>query len=268
MKQLRTASCERRARSTPRLLARSSQFTAVAVALTVGWILVPLPSNLLARDAGGGVLIEDRNGLPLRSTRATDGSQARWVPYERIDPDLINAFVAVEDQRFWEHSGIDVLGVARAARDNLLAREIVSGASTITMQLARLLRPAERTWGGKLVQALWALRLERHLDKQQILEQYLNRVHLGQATVGVGAASALYFGAAASELSVGQAATLAGLAHAPSRDNPYTSPRRARERRRFALRQMWRRGYTTRDDAARAREEPIVAARSAPPFLA
>jgi penicillin-binding protein 1C len=118
------------------------------------------------------------------------------------------------------------------------------------------------------VQALWALRLERHLDKQQILEQYLNRVHLGQAAVGVGAASALYFGAAASELSVGQAATLAGLAHAPSRDNPYSSPRRARERRRFALRQMWRRGYTTRDEAARAREEPIVAARSAPPFLA
>jgi penicillin-binding protein 1C len=237
------------------------------VAIPTVWLLLPLPTSLFSPDANG-LTIQDRNGLPLRSTRASDGTQARWVRYENVDPDLINAFVAVEDQRFWEHSGVDAVGVARAARDNLLARDIVSGASTITMQLARLLRPVERTWYGKLHQTMWALRLERHLDKQQILEQYLNRVHLGQATVGVGAASALYFGASASELSVGQAATLAGLAHAPSRDNPYTSPRRARERRRFALRRMWRLGYTTRDEVARAREEPIVAARRSPPFLA
>jgi penicillin-binding protein 1C len=266
--RLRTASFVLRPGTLGRLLVRGSQFAAGVLALVVGWIFWPLPAHLLPRDSSSGVVIEDRDGLPLRSTRASDGSQARWVAYERVDPDLINAFVAVEDQRFWEHSGVDVIGVARAARDNLRARDVVSGASTITMQLARLLRPVERTWGGKLAQALWALRLERHLDKQQILEQYLNRVHLGQATVGVGAASALYFGAAASELSVGQAATLAGLAHAPSRDNPYASPRHARERRRYALRQMWRRGYTTRDEIARAREEPIVAARSAPPFLA
>lgn len=237
---------------------------ALAVAV---WLLLPPAASLFAPDSPA-LTIQDRNGLPLRSTRAADGSQARWVRYEDVDPDLINAFVAVEDQRFWEHSGVDVIGVARALRDNLREREIVSGASTITMQLARLLRPVDRSWYGKLHQTLWALRLERHLSKQQILEQYLNRVHLGQATVGVGAASALYFGAAVSELSVGQAATLAGLAHAPSRDNPYTSARRARQRQRFALRQMWRLGYTTHDEIARARDEPIVVARRSPPFLA
>src|SRR6185436_12824210 len=115
----------------------------------------------------------------------------------------------------------DARAVARAALQNLRARHVVSGASTITMQLARLLHPADRGWTTKLSQAAWALRLERHLSKQQIMEQYLNRVHLGQATVGVGAAASLYFSSSAGAVSIGQAATLAGLAHAPSRDNPY-----------------------------------------------
>lgn len=190
------------------------------------------------------------------------------MTYERIDPDIINAFIAVEDRRFWEHRGVDVRGAARAARDNLHAGRVLSGASTITMQLARLIAPVERSWGGKLAQTLWALRLETHLSKQQILEQYLNRVHLGQATVGVGAASTLYFDAAASDVSLGQAATLAGLAHAPSRDNPYSSPARARSRRLHALRSMRRLGYASSDDVARAREEPLLATRHTPPFLA
>jgi penicillin-binding protein 1C len=191
-----------------------------------------------------------------------------WVPFDRIDADLINAFVAVEDRRFWEHSGIDARAIARATKDNLRARHVVSGASTITMQLARLLKPAERTWDGKVAQILWALRLEHHLGKQQILEQYLNRIELGQATVGVGAAASLYFGASASEVSLGQAATIAGLAHAPSRDNPYAAPARARRRRDRVLVRMQRLGYAAVEDVARARQEALVAPPRTPPFLA
>ncbi|HEY3460060.1 MAG TPA: biosynthetic peptidoglycan transglycosylase, partial [Casimicrobiaceae bacterium] len=172
----------------------------------------------------------------MRSTRTSDGTRARWVPYDQIDVDLINAFVTVEDRRFWEHSGVDWRAVARATKDNLRARQIVSGASTITMQLARLMEGAPRSWRGKVTQLFWALRLEHHLTKQQILEQYLNRIELGQATVGVGAASALYFGASPSDVSLGQAATIAGLAHAPSRDNPYAAPARARRLRDRVLR--------------------------------
>jgi penicillin-binding protein 1C len=228
----------------------------------------PLSSSLLAPDGGQGVTIEDRNGIPLRSTRADDGSNARWVAYDRIDPDLINAFVAVEDHRFWDHHGIDPRAVARAIRDNARARRVVSGASTVTMQLARLLRPAGRTWGGKVWQAMLALRLDAHLSKQQILEQYLNRVELGQGTVGVAAASALYFNTSASEVSIGQAATLAGLAHAPSRDNPQVSLSRARVRRSLALARMHRMGFVTRDDIARARDEPLVSGTRRAPFLA
>ena len=240
--------------------------TPPALALLI-WIAWP-PSLALNAAQQTAVTIEDRHGLPLRSTRSADGSRARWVPFDRIDPDLINAFVAVEDRRFWDHGGIDLRAVARAARDNLRARRVVSGASTLTMQLARLLRPADRDWGGKFGQALWALRLEYHLDKQQILEQYLNRVHLGQAAMGVGAATSLYFGTSASEVSLGQAAMLAGLAHAPSRDNPLAAPAAARGRRLVALARMQRLGYTSAEDVQRAREEPLVSAARGAPFLA
>jgi penicillin-binding protein 1C len=245
---------------------------AVTLGVMVGaagiWASRPIPASLLSRDGALGVTIEDRHGVPLRSTRASDGSDARWVVYDRVDPDLINAFVAVEDKRFWEHPGVDLLATGRALRANLRAGKTVSGASTITMQLARLLHPAERSWSGKLAQAMWAVRLEAHLSKQQVMEQYLNRVHLGEGTVGVAAASVLYFGASASELSIAQAATLAGVAHAPSRDNPHVSPARAKRRQAVALARMRRLGFATGDDIARAREESFAVAGRVTPFVA
>jgi len=250
-------------------LATSGSLVAV-VSLVIGtaaWIIAPLPP-LTPTRAEQGVIIDDRNGLPLRSTRAADGSRAAWVPYDRIDVDLVNAFVTTEDRRFWQHDGIDLRAMARAAKDNLRARQIVSGASTITMQLARLVRPAPRSWTGKLAQVLWALKLEHHLSKQQILEQYLNRIELGQATIGVGAAAALYFDAAPSDVSLAQAATIAGLAHAPSRDNPYVAPARARPRRDRVLRRMLALGYATTGDIDRARHEPLVETPRSTPFLA
>lgn len=240
---------------------------AACTALAV-WIALPLPANTIGFDGGRGVTIEDRNGTALRNTRAADGTNSRWVSYDRVDPDLINAFIAVEDRRFWDHHGIDFIGVARATRDNLRARRVVSGASTITMQLARLLRPADRSFGGKISQALFALRLDAHLTKHQILEQYLNRVELGQGTAGIASAAALYFSTSPSEMSIGQAATLAGLAHAPSRDNPQVSLRRARARRSVALARMHRMVFATLDDVARAKEEPLVSGSRSTPFLA
>jgi penicillin-binding protein 1C len=254
-----------------RVLVAGGVALAVMLGGTAVWVAWPLPATLALTTHVVGdqsLTIEDRNGLTLRSTRTADGSHAQWVSYDEIDVDLINAFVTVEDRRFWQHSGIDLRAVARAAKDNFRARQVVSGASTITMQLARLVQAAPRSWSGKVTQMLWALRLERHLSKQQILEQYLNRVELGQATVGVGAAAALYFGASASELSLGQAATIAGLAHAPSRDNPYVAAGRARRRRDRVLRRMQRIGYATPGDIARARQEPLVAAPRTPPFHA
>lgn len=239
-----------------------------ATAVLAVWVCLPLPDGLVSVPTGTGVRITDRHGVLLRATRGADGERARWIPYPQMDPDVIAAFVATEDRRFWDHPGVDAAAALRAARDNLQSGRIVSGASTITMQLARLLRPGTRGWRSKLSETAWAFRLDWHLEKTEILEQYLNRVHLGQSTVGVGAAAALYMGASADEMSVGEAAMLAGLAHAPSRDNPITAPRRAARRRGVALDRMQRLGAVSEEVAARARREPPLTRRSRDPFLA
>jgi penicillin-binding protein 1C len=227
----------------------------------------PLPSALLS-DTSSGIRLEDRHGVVLRATRIEDGQLQRWVPLADMDPDLMAAFTAVEDHRFFDHHGVDVRALARAARDNLRGGRVLSGASTISMQLARLYYGTPRSWLGKLRQVVQAVRLELHLDKPTILEQYLNRVPLGQGTIGVPAASLLYFGRSASDVSLGEAALLAGLARAPSSNNPLISPGRAAERRRLGLRRLQTTGYAGQAEIAQAADEPISARPGTPPFLA
>jgi penicillin-binding protein 1C len=230
---------------------------AVLVGAAAAFVAWPLPASVAAPEPYESLVLQDRHGLDLRTTRARDGSRGGWLSLADIDPDLIRAFVAAEDRRFYDHRGIDLRSVARATLANLRAGEIVSGASTITMQTARLLRGLDRGWTGKVAQTLWAMRLEAHLDKSRILEIYLNRVPLGQGTVGVAAASALYFGSPASNVSTGQAALLAGLARAPSRDNPLIDAARATDRRERVLARMVQLGYVSRADSARAAAEPV-----------
>ena len=238
------------------------------LALLAAWVAWPVPESMLAPSVAPAITVADRDGIPLRGTRASDGTRSRWVSIGELDPDLITAFLAVEDRRFYIHHGVDWRAVGRAIRDDLRARRVVSGASTLTMQTARLLAPSDRDLFGKLSQALWALRLEQHLSKQQILEQYLNRVHLGQGTVGVAAASALYFDSSPADVSVAQAALLAGLAHAPANENPFASLVRARRARARAITRMRAAGYVGEADAARALAEPLIARPRGTPFLA
>ncbi len=239
----------------------------LAAALAFTALSAPLPPGLLRMPAPGLVLL-DRAGLPLRSTRAADGTLRRWIPLAEIDPDLLAAFLAVEDRRFYRHPGVDLRALARAALSDLRARRVVAGGSTVTMQLARLVHPSGRTWLGKAEQVWWAMRLERRLSKQAILEQYLNRVPLGQGAVGVEAAAALYFGAHATDVSLGQAALLAGLARAPSADNAFVSPGRAATRRYEALARLVADGYASPREAGRARAEPVLASGEARGFRA
>ena len=247
--------------------------TSVAVAVAgaaiglIVWASAPLPAGLLD-DARPGLVLVDRSGLPLRTTRAADGTLRRWVPLAELDPDLVAAFVSVEDRRFQEHHGVDPRALARAAVADIRAGRVVSGGSTITMQLARLLRPMPRTVRGKVGQMMWAVRLERRLSKAAILEQYLNRVPLGQGAIGVEAGAALYFGAHADELSLGQAAMLAGLARAPSSDNPLVSRSRARARRMAGLDRLVATGYATEMMIRRAAAEPVLVAGGANRLLA
>ena len=249
------------------LVLGSAAVFGLAAARAVVWVGRPIPPAALD-GAAPVITLEDRHGRLLRTTRTPDGSRGGWLALSAMDADLIAAFLAAEDHRFYRHGGVDLRALARAGWSNLRSGRVVSGGSTITMQVARMLRPTPRTWLGKVRQVAWALRLERHLGKQAILEQYLNRVPLGQGTVGVPAASALYFGAAASDLSLGDAALLAGLARAPSSDNPMVSPARARRRRDQALDRLVRLGFAVGGAAARARAEPLLHRQRAAPFLA
>ncbi len=242
---------------------------AAAVALPLaGWIASPLPPEMASPPPVPSLHLQDRHGLPLRSTRAGEGSRGGWIGFDEIDPDLLRAFLAAEDDRFFQHAGIDLRAVARAARSNLSAGRVVSGASTITMQVARLLRPIPRNWRGKIAQALWAVRLEAHLEKSRLFEIYLNLLPLGQGAIGVSAASHLYFDAPASELSPGQAALLAALAHAPSLENPLVSAEKAARRKDAVLGRMVREGYLTPAEAERASAEPVLRGHEGSPFHA
>ncbi|MCC6241273.1 MAG: penicillin-binding protein 1C [Gemmatimonadaceae bacterium] len=240
-----------------RVLVAAAVLLTASVIGSVAFVLWPIAANDLVPASQSGVVITDRVGTVLRSTRASDGSRYRWVSLASMEPALLAAFVAAEDRSFYTHRGIEPLAVLRAARDNVLEGRVVSGASTITMQTARLIAGLPRGWSGKPRQFLWALRLERHLSKDEILEQYLNRVPLGQGAVGVESAAQLYFGASASHVSLGQAALLAGIARAPSRDNPLVSEMRARNRRAAALKRLAARQFANADDIARADSEPV-----------
>ncbi|MEO8294832.1 MAG: penicillin-binding protein 1C [Gemmatimonadota bacterium] len=241
---------------------------ALMMVSATAYVLWPLPPQLISRGTGGGVQLEDRHGLLLRSTRSAEGSREQWTPLEQVDADVIAAFVAVEDHRFYQHHGIDPRAIGRALRDNLRGGRVVSGASTISMQLARLFYGTPRNWPGKVWQAVQAIRLEAHLSKNTILEQYLNRVPLGQGTVGVAAAAELYFSRGPDDLSIGQAALLAGLARSPSSSNPIVSPSRATQRRALGLTRMQATGYATAEEAAHASDEPVLLTRANAPFLA
>ena len=244
-----------------RLITAATLLVATGILTATAFVLWPLDARHLIPPSQPGVVITDRAGAVLRNARASDGSRFRWVALQEMSPTLLAAFVATEDRGFYAHHGIEPRAVARAARDNLLAARVVSGASTISMQAARLVARLPRGWSGKPRQLLWALRLESALTKDEILEQYLNRVPLGQGAVGVESAAQLYFGASASNVSLGQAALLAGLARAPSRDNPLVSETRARNRRALALKRLSARKFASDAEIARANSEPVRTAK-------
>ncbi len=212
-------------------------------------------------------LHELKLGIPLR-VYSQDGAligefgAERRDPlrFEQIPPRLVQAFLAAEDDRFFEHPGVDLQGLLRASLVLATTGEKRQGGSTITMQLARnvFLSP-ERSFTRKIKEILLALKIERELSKQQILELYLNRIFLGNRAYGVGAAAQVYFGKDVTQLSLGEMATLAGLPKAPSRDNPIADPRRAQERRDYVLRRMRELNFINADSYKLAQAEPITA---------
>ena len=169
------------------------------------------------------------------------------VPYERLPEMLVKAVIAAEDNRFYEHDGVDYMGIARAAITNYRKGRISQGASTVTQQLARnSFELRERTYERKLVEMYLAWRIEKEFTKKQIMESYLNRVYFGSGFYGAEAASQGYFGKNAIDMTIGQCATLAGLLKSPQALSPFNNPRASQETRDFVLMRMRELGFISR----------------------
>src|SRR5258705_8968027 len=236
---------------------------AAAALLAVALVIVLAVPNLPSLDALTGY----QPKIPLRIYTVEGvligefGEERRAVvSIEEVPPQLKAAILAAEDERFYQHAGIDYVGVLRAAYANLVAGGRRQGASTITMQVARnFFLSSEKTLTRKLYEAMLAFKIEHSLSKDQILELYVNQIYLGQRAYGFGAASQIYFGKALPELNLAEMAMLAGLPKAPSLYNPVANPQRARQRQHYVLRRMTELGYITAaqsDEATKASLRP------------
>ncbi len=252
----------------------TSLLFAAALATVAAWrLLTPDPRVLLASAPVPALEVVDRYGAPLRLIPDRDGSRFVPVDAERVAPQLVSAVLAAEDQRFFRHPGIDPLAMARALVQDVRAGRVVSGGSTLTMQLARILDPRPRSLAAKLAQIALALRLEASLSKREILAAYLSRAPMGNRLVGFAAASAAYLGKRCAQLSPAEAALLAAVPRAPSRANPWSPGDDLRRRRDAVLDRMHRSGALDSIALAAARAEPAVLAADpfrypAPHFLA
>lgn len=193
--------------------------------------------------------------------------EKRRIPVQmhQIPPILIQAFLSTEDQRFFDHSGVDLVGIARAIVADFGTNQHRQGASTITMQLARnfFLSP-EKSYARKIKEIILALKIEQEFSKEKILELYLNKIFLGHRAYGIGAAAEVYYGKPINELTLAEMAMLAGLPKAPSTINPISNPERAFNRRAYVLRRMAEENVITPEQAAAANEAPIATQRHAP----
>jgi penicillin-binding protein 1A len=234
---------------------------AVAALLLAGLAVALVYPNLPSLQS----LTEYQPKIPLRIYTAEGvmigefGEERRAVvAIADVPPQLKNAIIAAEDERFYEHAGIDYIGVLRAAYANLAARGARQGASTITMQVARnFFLSSEKTLNRKLYEALLAFKIEHSLTKDQILELYVNQIYLGQRAYGFGAASQIYYGKALEQLSLAEMAMLAGLPKAPSTYNPVANPQRAKQRQQYVLRRMTELGYITQEEHDKAYQAPL-----------
>ncbi len=242
--------------------------TAMAATLVVqfqGWLerrQVAMP-NAPALDAGipQSAMILARDGTLLKEVTDVHYGHRVSVPLSKVSPFVVFATVAAEDQRFFSHNGIDPYGIVRALGQNLGGDGIVSGASTLEMQLIRNLFLADerndQTLHRKVKEAVAAVQLDQVVDKTTVLEAYLNTVYYGNLAYGVEAASRRYFNKHASELTLAEAALLAGLPQSPSSYDPTREPDVAKARRDHVLQRMTDSGFITEDDALEAAAEPI-----------
>jgi penicillin-binding protein 1A len=241
----------------------------IGIALA-GIILVLAYPNLPSLEA----LTDYRPKIPLRVMSADGfligefGEERRAVVrINDVPPVMKQAILAAEDERFYQHGGVDTLGILRATLVNLVSGSKRQGSSTITMQVARnFFLTAEKTWARKLYEIMLAFKIEHNLSKDQILELYINQIYLGQRAYGFASAAQIYFGKALKDLNPAEAAMLAGLPKAPSAYNPVVNPKRAKLRQHYVLRRMNELSFLNDKQYEAAVNQPLVVKHDANEF--
>lgn len=229
--------------------------------LLAGFAALVIYSNLPSLET----LTDYRPKIPLRIYSDEGlligefGAERRnVVSIAEVPPHLKQAILAAEDDRFYEHGGVDYLGVLRAAYSNFTSGAVRQGASTITMQVARnFFLTREKTFTRKLSEALLAFKIEHNLTKDKILELYINQIYLGQRSYGFAAAAQTYFGKSLQEIDIAEAAMLAGLPKAPSGYNPISNPKRAKSRQLYVLGRLHKLNHISSQELSELEKQPI-----------
>ncbi|MFZ5583831.1 MAG: penicillin-binding protein 1A [Pseudomonadota bacterium] len=243
---------------------------AVIGAALAGMVLILAYPNLPSLE----VLTDYRPKIPLR-VYSSDGAligefgeeRRALVRIQDVPPVMKHAILAAEDERFYQHGGVDTLGVLRAAVANLSGGGKRQGASTITMQVARnFFLSSEKTLSRKFYEALLSFKIEHNLSKDEILQLYINQIYLGQRAYGFAAAAQIYFGKSLNDITVAEAAMLAGLPKAPSSFNPVVNPKRARLRQQYVLRRMHELHFIDDKQHEEALKQTLVVKRDANEF--
>jgi penicillin-binding protein 2A len=217
----------------------------------------------------GGMIVVDNDALELDATttiETVDGElisklykeNRTLISLDNVPDHVQNAFISIEDRRFYEHSGVDMKSVMRAIYKNVIARSKAEGASTITQQLAKnLFLYNDKTWGRKAKEVMAAINLERRFSKDEILELYINQMYFGKGVYGIETASQYFFSKSAADLTVAEGAMLAGLAKAPNGYSPTEHPEKAMKRRNVVLQAMENAGVISAETRKAAQEEPL-----------
>ena len=226
---------------------------------------LPEVSKVLTYERHGTITIKAADGSILQKLGPATREN---LTYEEIPNNLIEAFIVAEDRRFYEHHGVDYPSIARATLANLRRREVVEGASTITQQLARIVfLDQDRSFQRKVREALLALKIERELDKKKIIERYLNLVYLGAGAYGVADAAWIYFAKSVDQLTLAEAALIAGMAPAPSVYSPLVDINAARKQRNLVIKHMLENGAITASQAQAALNSDVATTPNEPKYL-
>lgn len=219
-------------------------------------------------EYGAGTVLLCQDGVPLRIGLGEDDQDVRPADFQEMSPWVMQALVAAEDKRFYQHAGIDPVALIRAVGQNLWHRERISGASTLSTQVIRMAEPRSRTLDTKVIEAAKAFYMEFRYDKEDVLAQYLNRAPFGGNIRGIEAASRIYFDKSAVDLTLAESALLAGVPQSPSRLRPDRNLAKARVRMEYVLSRMLANEMITQQQHDAALQQPLSIQRHPRPFLA